>query len=94
MHFYSQTYESVLAMPIKTFWLLSNSVERIEAQQDLRHLKIALTGSMGATQEGIEKLIESLNNEVGEIIKGDNNPILNTERDEAGFEALRRIAQG
>ncbi|AVE44270.1 hypothetical protein MW722_001435 [Acinetobacter baumannii] len=91
MHFYSETYQSLLAMPIKTFWLLSNSVERIEAQRDLRHLKIALAGSMGATQEGIENLMESLRKEVGEVIKGDNNPILNTERDEAGFEALRNM---
>ncbi|AVN03913.1 hypothetical protein J982_1291 [Acinetobacter baumannii 44298_6] len=46
---------------------------------------------MGATQEGIENLMESLRKEVGEVIKGDNNPILNTERDEAGFEALRNM---
>lgn len=89
MHFYSQSYRQVMDLPIKTFWLMSNNIERISAQQDLRSLTVAVCGQGGeAAHEHRQRLIL----EVGTIVKLDSNP-MNAVRDEAGFEELKKLTQ-
>lgn len=76
-------------LPIKTFWLMSNNIERISAQRDLRSLTVAVCGQGGeAAHEYRQRLIL----EVGKIVKLDSNP-MNAVRDEAGFEELKKLAQ-
>jgi mannitol-specific phosphotransferase system IIBC component len=83
-------YWGVMALPIKTFWMLSQNVERILAQRDMRALTVAVSGQGGeAARDHRQALIK----EVGTIAKLVVNPILDAERDEAGFAMLREMAR-
>lgn len=78
-----------MALPIKTFWLMNSSIERISAQKDLRSLTVAVCGQGSeAAQEYRQRLIL----EVGTIVKLDSNP-MNAVRDEAGFAELKKLAR-
>lgn len=89
MHYYSQSYSEMMGLPIKTFWLMSNSIERISAQQDLRSLTVAVCGQ---GEEAAHDHRQRLILEVGTIVKLDSNP-MNSVRDEAGFAELKKLAQ-
>ena len=80
-------------LPIKTFWLMNSSINRILAQRDMRDLTVAMCcqGSEAANDYR-EKLIL----EVGTValVKDGSASVLaaNSERDVAGFEELRAMA--
>ncbi|WP_252512794.1 hypothetical protein [Acinetobacter brisouii] len=84
-----------MKMPLRTFWLLSNNVERIQAQIDLRTLSLNMQTSMNATEKGVNQLYESLNAETGEIVKMTADSIarirMNQPRDEEGFAQLKAM---
>jgi hypothetical protein len=84
MAFYSQNRKEVLELPLKTFWLMSNNIDRIDAQEDMRSLTIVTVGQSG---EAANELRKSLNVESGMIVKVQEVH----ERDEAGFEELRGL---
>lgn len=92
MHFYGETYVSAMELPVRTFWLMSNCIDRIQAQQDKRQLSLAVVGGMNGTQEALESFSHNLNAEVGQVIKLNTNPMLDTERDAAGFAMLKAMA--
>lgn len=81
-----------MRMPLKTFWLLSNNIDRIQAQQDLRTLNINLRTGMNATSESVGQIYESLIAETGEVVKMSMKAKINAPRDYEGFEALRAMA--
>lgn len=85
-HFYSMSYEEVLRMPMKTFWLMSGNIRRIRAGYDLRTL--ATTAAAGSP-DGVTELQERLVLEIGDVVK---QPATSIERDEAGFAELKAMA--
>jgi len=63
MSFYSLDYQSMLKLPLRTFWLLSKSINRIEAERGLRSLSIAQASQ---SSEGFKAAYKRLEEEVGE----------------------------
>ena len=83
MSFYHQDYLTLMNMPMKTFWLLAQNVDRVAAANDLRALRVALAGQGGEhTKEFQDRLIL----EMGTCVQEDTDV-----RDEEGFEELKRM---
>lgn len=88
-HFYATPYQTVMEMPIKTFWLMSGNIRRIRAGDDMRQL---MTAAAAQSAEGIGEYRQKLILDIGTIFT--EGPILNAERDEAGFAELKMMAAG
>ena len=73
-----------MGMPIKTFWLLSQNIERVAAGQDLRSLSVALAGQGG---EHAKEYQQRLVIEMGTFVAEDKDV-----RDQAGFDELKMMA--
>lgn len=87
MSFYHQDYMTLMQMPMKTFWLLSQNIERVAATQDLRSLSVALAGQGGEhTKEFQERLIL----EMGTCVVEETATA--EVRDEAGFQELKQMS--
>ena len=78
-------------MPIRAFWLMNSNIERVQAQKDMRSLTVAVCGHVGG--DAATKHREKLVIELGEVVKLKSDPIREAVRDEAGFQALREMAQ-
>ena len=76
-----------MELPITVFWTLSNHIERISAQEDLRQFR-AMANSHGG--EGTQDYVNSLSETVGKVMVVD--PILSAVRDEEGFAELKNMA--
>lgn len=92
MEFYHLGYAGTLALPIKTFWLMSGNIDRIQAQRDMRSLTVAICGQSG---EAAQAHRQHLVIEAGTIVKVDAPAAapIEDQRDEAGFAELKRMAQ-
>jgi hypothetical protein len=90
LSYYSLSYDGLMAIPIKTFWLLNQNIDRIEAQKDRRSLSVAVCGQGGA--EAASSLHERLVIESGEVVKLKFDPVRDAERDQDGFNALKELA--
>ena len=66
MHFYGLGYRETLDLPLRTFWLMSSSINRISAENDIRALSIA--GAAGSS-EGYKGANEALRAEMGPVVK-------------------------
>lgn len=88
IHFYSYSLGEVMSLPMRVFWLLSDSVERIRSEQDLCNLRVA-----GASQssEGFEKMWKSLSQQVGETIVFDKR-VIEMEKDVKGIAELKALS--
>lgn len=64
MSFYSIDYQSMRKLPLRTFWLLSKSINRIEAERGLRALSIA---SASQSSDGFKAAQKNLQAEIGEV---------------------------
>ncbi|PLC44565.1 hypothetical protein C0Q88_07755 [Ralstonia pickettii] len=73
-------------MPLKRFWLMSNNINRLMAERDMRSLSVAGSAQSG---EGFAEYRQQLILEIGTVLRDDP---LSTERDQAGFEELRAMA--
>lgn len=72
MRFYGLSDTHVLAMPAVRFWFLYQTALRIEAQEDLRLLNIAVnTAGMEPNVEGIKSLSKNLSDGLGKVIEFD-----------------------
>ncbi|MFK3740969.1 hypothetical protein [Massilia sp. TN1-12] len=91
-HFYSTGYEQAMRLPLKTFWLMSSNIDRIEAKKDMRAITVAQMAQ--ATPDGVQKFRDALVIEAGEIVKldGAQDDPRTAKRDEAGFADLKRMA--
>lgn len=87
MQFYSMGYFEVLELPIEAFWLMSQTIGRIQAVDDVRSLEVAISAQSG---EGFKSQRERLIAETGVVIKGAQ--VFDDERDQAGFEELKALA--
>lgn len=93
MEFYDHTYWQVMDLPIKTFWLMNENIDRIQAQKDMRSLTIAFSAqSQAAADQFRQRLIA----ETGTIVKlerGTGRAFIHEERDEAGFAELKELSK-
>lgn len=60
------SYEDVLKLPLKTFWLLNRQLNRLRAEEDLRRLKISVASG---SEEGF-------NTAHGELVKELGSPVI------------------
>ncbi|MFW6855390.1 hypothetical protein ACODYM_29285 [Burkholderia gladioli] len=90
-HFYSMPVGDVYALPIRLFWLLSDNIDRIRAQSDLRSLTngVVSTVAGNAAKEHRESLIL----EVGTIVKHGGVAKEVPKLDRAGLEGLRALSK-
>lgn len=77
-----------MGMPIRTFWLLAQNIERVAAASDLRALSVALAGQGGEqTKEFQERLILEMG-----ALAVEERGVQDEVRDEEGFEELKRMS--
>lgn len=90
MHFYSMGYEEMLALPIKTFWFMNASIDRINAQQDVRALSVAVSGQSGEMAVGHR---EQLVLEIGTVVTVIDDPVkaASSELDKTGLAELKAM---
>lgn len=75
------TDEHVMNMPIKRFWLMSDSIDRIQAERDLRHISVITSAN---SADSIKEKINSLKSRIGKVVISDFG------RDERGMQDLKR----
>jgi hypothetical protein len=85
IRFYSLGYEGGLKLPIRAFWRLNSEIDRIEADQDRRTLRLLLAVNSGETAQG---MLKELNERIGEVVKS-QNVLARTAEHQAGIEELR-----
>ncbi|MDX5412905.1 MAG: hypothetical protein LPK02_07640 [Rhodobacterales bacterium] len=56
----------MLDLPLATFWLMSNNVNRISAEKDIRAMAVA---AASGSEKGYREGTEGLRREMGEIYK-------------------------
>lgn len=86
-HFYSMPYRDLMAIPIKTFWLMSGNIRRIRAGDDLRRL---MTAAAAQSPDGAQECQERLIIDIGDVIKEPS--VAEAARDEIGFAELKLMA--
>lgn len=91
MHFYQHSYAQVLALPLKTFWFMNESIDRIQAQKDMRALTVANFGQ--ATAESATQFRQHLLTEQGAVVKMKEEYPMQVPRDDVGFAELKRMAE-
>lgn len=88
--------DEVMKLPIKTFWLFSENIERITAQKDIRSISVAMAPQISG--EHVGNLQQKLIVEMGRVVtlKGGDKQVQasyrDDKRDEAGFAELRMLA--
>lgn len=91
MHFYSFSYAELMHLPVRTFWFMSDCVDRIQSQHDQRQIK-AVNSAQGG--EEAQRYFEALSKSVGRVFVIDEVAVaMNAERDEEGFNELRSMAK-
>jgi len=85
MRFYGSSYQDTLELPLKTFWMMSNNVSRLRAEEDIRALSVS-AGS--ASEKGFEQSQEALKREMGEVFKRPKHMI-----ERQGINELKEIAR-
>jgi len=90
MHFYSMGYHATMALPLKTFWFMSNNIDRLTARSDIR--AFGAQAAAQSTQEYAMSYQRRLNDEAGTVMKLKTESPLDAKRDEAGFAELRSMA--
>lgn len=76
-----------MQLPIMAFWLMSGNIRRVRASSDMRGLAMNLAAQ---SSEGAQDYQERLILELGTVTSAP--VVLDTERDEEGFEELKAIA--
>ncbi len=64
MRFYSTSYQEALNLPLKTFWMMSNNINRIGAEEDIRRLAVTAAAS---SDKGFKATQEALQREMGDV---------------------------
>lgn len=84
MRFYGSSYKDALDLPLRTFWLMSNNITRLSAEEDLRSL--SLSGA-ATSEKGFKQASEALQVEMGSVFIKPQN----VEAKE-GIKALKELA--
>ena len=92
MHFYGIAYRDVLALPVKTFWLLHKNVDRISAERDMRMIMV-----MGSVQssEALNGMTASLRKQMGVVVEIDEAAaaVEDAVFDRSGLDSLRGLGK-
>lgn len=73
----------VLAMPVRIFWMMSNQVHRLMAEEDIRALSVAVHCQ---SADGSKEYRELLEREMGQVVK--KQEVF----DEEGWNLLKSMA--
>jgi hypothetical protein len=93
MRFYGLSDTHVLQMPVGRFWFLYQTALRIEAQEDLRLLNIAVvTGGMEVNVDGVKSLSKGLSDNIGKVVEFEGLPNPDDLPDPDFRERLRKLA--
>lgn len=65
MRNYSMTWQQVMDLDFKLFWLLNRQIGRLQAEEDKRHLNIAMSAQSGEAAKEIQR---NLGEELGQIV--------------------------
>lgn len=57
-------FDELLNFPIKRFWFLVNQIDRLKAEDDMRHVQVGL--SVGS-EENLKSAFEVLRDEMGQV---------------------------
>lgn len=83
----------VLDLPIKQFWMLHRSIDRMQAELDYRMVAVIANGMSGG--EGLEKLVDGLRSQIGTIVEweeeGPSFAPMKAELDRVGLESLKGL---
>jgi hypothetical protein len=100
MREYGMAFDAVLDLPLKRFWFLVNQVDRLRAEQDLRHIQL-----LGSAEDGEMRQVamDNLKTELGKVyvwtetepteIRIDHTTGLDPEFDREGLNALRALSE-
>lgn len=80
----------IMDMPIKRFWMFSESIDRMNSASDIRAVRVA-AAVLG--QETFKDTLQKLTEAVGEVAVNEFNPeeMPNVERDRDATEKLRSL---
>lgn len=85
-------YAHVMDLPMRAFWFLSGTVERIWAEADKRHLMVVGAGNQ-SSPDAAATLWEALEKRAPDPIKLAAQALIdNAKPDEGAFDKLRRLA--
>lgn len=82
------SYWEVMRLPIRTFWLMSDSVNRILAEKDLRSMSVGVSVQ---NPDGMKEAQKELVLELGEFIKADPTVAVRDEDASAKLKALSML---
>lgn len=83
------SYSEVMRLPIRAFWLMNGSINRILAEKDLRSMSVAVSTQ---SDEGFRKAQSDLVLELGEVVVGPASSPMDAKRDEDAGIKLRALA--
>lgn len=85
------TYRAVLELPIAVFWFLHDQIDRLRAEDDIRHLTVAASAQSG---ESIKQTMERLTKQLGDIVIIDKTKAVMSERlDREGLASLKALGR-
>ena len=92
MRFYSMSIREVRDLPIKSFWMLHKSVDRLMAEDEMRQATVIAHSMAGG--DGFTELLEGLRKAVGVIVEfedGDPGPPPVEPLDREGLLSLKGL---
>lgn len=87
--FYAMSYEAVMRMPVRAFWMYSNCVDRVQAGNDQRALRIAICAQSGG--EATAGLVTSLSEQMGTVVRFRADPASAAPDNRNGVAELRML---
>lgn len=77
-------------LPVRTFWFMSDCIDRIQSQEDQRQLRVVNNAQGG---EQAQEYVEYLTKSVGKVYVIDEVALaMNAERDDDGFNTLKAMS--
>ncbi len=84
--FYGYSYTETMRMPVRVFWLMAESISRIEAEHQRRALEVELCAQ---NSDQARDLAKRLQEQVGEVARRKREDPMSAKPDPEGLEWLR-----
>lgn len=82
------TYAELRKTPIRVFWTLNEQIERIRAEEDLRHFQVVNRANAG---EDAKEYVDRLRSNLSNVFVVED--VVSNERDETGIQQLKMLAK-
>lgn len=83
------SYAEAMNLPIRSFWFMSDQIERVQSGEDQRKFRISANAYGG---EGVKDYLEELSKSVGQVYVLDKNVAVALQQPEEGaFDELRSM---